>query len=331
MMWPTVELREIRAFLVLAEELHFGRTAERLEITPSRVSQLIRDLEARAGGKLFERTSRRVRLTPAGEQLRTGLRPVDQQLEQAFTVVGQAMRGVAGTLRIGMYSACNGGPHLLEIAKTFESRHPGCRVMFTHTGFGRDQLDWLRDGELDLLAMRLPLSASDVVIGPVLSVEPRVLAVATDHPLAGRDAVEVEDLADYVVTDVPSLPRDLMNAFVPPYTPSGRRLQRADSRAVAETPVRVALGEIVHPSVPSFLQYYPHPGVTAVPIRDLPSSRTALIWLAGDVSAAMLEFVRAAEDVLPTPSSPVPDAAVSDVPRISTSAGRRGMERTSAS
>ena len=53
-MWPDLELREIRMFLTLAEELHFGRTAERLGITPSRVSQTIRTLEARLGGRLFE-------------------------------------------------------------------------------------------------------------------------------------------------------------------------------------------------------------------------------------------------------------------------------------
>jgi DNA-binding transcriptional LysR family regulator len=63
-----VELREIRTFLVLAEELHFGRTAERLRVTPSRVSQTIRTLERRVGGRLFDRTSRSVRLTPVGEQ-----------------------------------------------------------------------------------------------------------------------------------------------------------------------------------------------------------------------------------------------------------------------
>ena len=67
-MWSEVELSEIRVFLGLAEELHFGRTAERLHITPSYASQLIRRLETRLGGRLFDRTSRRVRLTPLGEQ-----------------------------------------------------------------------------------------------------------------------------------------------------------------------------------------------------------------------------------------------------------------------
>jgi DNA-binding transcriptional LysR family regulator len=207
-MSSAVELREIRAFLTLAEELHFGRTAERLELTPSRVSQTIRTLETRVGGRLFERTSRRVRLTPAGEQLRLAIDSSYQQLEQAIATTQETVTGVSGTLRLGMYSTCNGGPHLIEIAKTFEARHPACRVVVTDTGWAREQVDWLVHGELDVLAMRLPLNDTRVTIGPILSNEPRVLAVAIDHPLAGRDTICIEDIADYVVTDIPTAPRD---------------------------------------------------------------------------------------------------------------------------
>lgn len=297
-MFSAVELREIRAFLTLAEELHFARTAERLELTPSRVSQTIRNLEARVGGRLFERTSRRVSLTPVGEQLRHSVRSAYEQLEQGIAATRETVTGVAGTLRLGMYSTCNGGPHLLQIAKTFEARYPACSVVVSNTGFDRDQLDWLRHGELDLLAMRLPLNHPDATIGPVLSCEPRVLAIATDHPLAGRDSVCIEDLADYTVTDVPTLPREMMDAFIPPQTPSGKRLRRVHSRGVWETPIRVALGEIVHPTVPSYLEHYPHPGVTAIPIRDLPPSQTALAWLRNDHSAKTRAFTRAASDIL---------------------------------
>ncbi|MGH3765018.1 MAG: LysR family transcriptional regulator [Pseudonocardiaceae bacterium] len=297
-MSSAVELREIRTFLALAEELHFGRTADRLGLTPSRVSQTIRTLESRIGGRLFERTSRHVRLTPAGEQLRLSASSAYQALEQAIAVAQETVTGVSGALRLGMYSTCNGGTHLVEIVKTFEARYPACSVVVTNTGFARDQLDWLRHGELDLLAMRLPLHDPTVTIGPILSAEPRVLAVATDHPLAGRESVCIEDLADYTLSDVPTLPREVMDAFIPPRTPSGKRLRRTETHAVAETPVRVALGEIVHPTVPSFLDHYPHPGVISIPIRDMPPSRTALVWLSHTRSAKTRAFARTAHDVL---------------------------------
>ncbi len=69
-MWTAVELRELRIFLVLAEELHFGRAADRLRVSQPGVSEAIRSLEVRLGGRLFDRTSRRVRLPPAGEDFR---------------------------------------------------------------------------------------------------------------------------------------------------------------------------------------------------------------------------------------------------------------------
>src|SRR5215211_9311710 len=79
-MWETVELRDLRVFLTLADELHFRRTAERLDLTPSRVSQTIRELEQKLGAQLVHRTSRRVRLTAFGERLRSEARPAYEEL-----------------------------------------------------------------------------------------------------------------------------------------------------------------------------------------------------------------------------------------------------------
>lgn len=91
-------------FLVLAEELHFGRTAERMGLTTSRVSQSIRRLEGGVGGPLFERTSRRVALTPLGARRRDDLEPGYEQLRAAHGAARDTVAGIAGTLRIGMYS-----------------------------------------------------------------------------------------------------------------------------------------------------------------------------------------------------------------------------------
>jgi DNA-binding CsgD family transcriptional regulator len=82
-MWQDVELRELRIFLTLADELHFGRTAERLGVSQPGVSEAVRILESRLGVKIFDRTSRRVRLTPAGEELKRSLLPTLAALDQA--------------------------------------------------------------------------------------------------------------------------------------------------------------------------------------------------------------------------------------------------------
>jgi DNA-binding transcriptional LysR family regulator len=295
-----VEMREIRTFLVLAEELHFGRAAERLGLTTSRVSQTIRTLEGRAGGQLFDRTSRRVALTPLGQQLREQAGPAYAQLERVLSSVREAATGVTGVLRLGMYAPVNGGPHLLQIIRKFQDRYPGCKVRVTDTGFERDQLDWLRSNDLDLLAMRLPVNDPGITIGPILSREPRILAVATSHPLAARSSVCLEDLADYPVADISTLPRELISAFLPGTTPSGRSVQRILVRTIGESLTRVALGETVHPTVQSFLEHARHPDITAVPISDLPPSETALIWLTDHTSSKINAFVQTTASILKT-------------------------------
>ena len=123
-MWETVDLRELRAFLTLADELHFGRTAERLHLTPSRVSQAIRALEHKLGVDLVYRTSREVQLTVAGERFQ---RDASAAYGQLMTVLERTQRHsgtFAGVLRLGIFSGPAAGPHLLTIIDVFTARHP---------------------------------------------------------------------------------------------------------------------------------------------------------------------------------------------------------------
>jgi len=297
-MWPEADFREIRVFILLAEELHFARTAERLGLTPARVSQLIRSLETRVGGRLFDRSSRRVRLTPTGEQLLSEIVRPYQELQEVLARARRGASGVLGTLRIGLYSLLSGGPHMTDIVRTFKTRHPGCELEFINIGYERSYREALRGGELDMLATRLPITASEVTIGPILSREERVLAVARGDTLAGRDSIGYEELADRVVSDVPAFTRDVMDSFIPPVSPYGRLLRRIPNHSAEDTMMRVALGEQVHPTVRSFLDHHGHPGVVCVPIRDLPPSETALVWLTANRRPKIDAFARAAADVI---------------------------------
>jgi DNA-binding transcriptional LysR family regulator len=96
-----LEIRELEAFVAVAEELHFGRAAERLRVTPSRVSQAVRQLERRVGGPLFERTSRRVQLTPLGRRLLDEVRPALSQLEGALREARGTTRSAREPLHVG--------------------------------------------------------------------------------------------------------------------------------------------------------------------------------------------------------------------------------------
>jgi DNA-binding transcriptional LysR family regulator len=298
-MFSTVELREIRTFLTLAEELHFGRAAERLDVTTSRVSQTIRLLETRAGGRLFDRTSRRVMLTALGEQLQCQARPAYEQLERAFVAIREVATGITGPLRIGMYTPINGGPHLLEIVRSFEADHPACPVQIIDIGLERQVMSWLYAGDLELLAIRLPVNDPALTIGPTLACEERVLAVAREHPLAAFETVSWEDVAEYPVTDPSAaIPSELADDLVPPVTSSGRSLRRIRQPNFGQVVLEVARGKLVHPTVRSFLDHHRHPGITAVPIRDLPPSQTALVWLTSNRSANIDAFAHTATNVL---------------------------------
>jgi DNA-binding transcriptional LysR family regulator len=309
-MWSGLELRDVRVFLVLADELHFGRTAERVGLTASRVSQTVQVLERQLGGLLFERTSRRVELTALGRHLRDGLTPAYAELERAWSASADLATGIAGRLRVGVYAPIAGGPILIDAVRAFADRHPACEIELIETGFARNQLDWLRRGDVDALVIRLPLHEPDVTIGPVLTDEARALVLANDHPLAGRAAVEYEELADYAVPADDTMPATVMDALIPPRTPSGRLLRRVPTRGMGEVLMRVAAGQVVHPTVASFLEHYPHPDLAIVPIVDLPRSRTALAWLTRTSSAALRAFV----DVIEKRSGAMADREDQSVP-----------------
>src|SRR5687767_11720443 len=119
-MWREVELRELRVFLALAEELHFGRTAERIGVTQSRVSQSLRALETKLGADLVRRTSRRVELTPAGEEFRARVDAALGGLEGVLEATERAGRRITRPVRLGVISAAMIGPAVQRIIEAYE-------------------------------------------------------------------------------------------------------------------------------------------------------------------------------------------------------------------
>ncbi|MFZ0091514.1 MAG: LysR family transcriptional regulator [Solirubrobacteraceae bacterium] len=299
-MWEAIDLREIRAFLTLAEELHFKRTADRLGLTQSRVSQSIRSLEQKLGSELVYRTSRRVELTAAGERFLAEVRAAHDQLVDVLRRADRSTRTPTRTLTLGLLTAASGGPLMVAIIDCFEARHPAFEVQVTELPF-RDRLEPLRRGEIDVLVARLPLNQVDLVVGPTLSRDERVLAVSRDHPLAGAAKVTIEDIADHEVTEIDGLlPSELAAAFSPLTTPGGRRIRRCRVRPrdVNELVMLIARGRAIHPTVPAFLTSFGHPGIVGVPIANLPPSESALVWLRRNPDPMVTEFGRTASAVL---------------------------------
>ncbi|MFG1708805.1 LysR family transcriptional regulator [Nonomuraea sp. M3C6] len=302
-MWSTIELHEVRVFLALAGELHFRRTAEQLHLTPARVSQVLRDLEHKTGVPLVYRTSRRVELTQFGERFR---REVGGAYEQFMNALKQwDAAGTPPLLRLGLFSD-PGVSRIAQIVKVFEQRYPGCSVQAAEVPVG-DPFGPLLRGAFDLMASWLPHGQADVVCGPILSREPRVLAVCSDHPLAARDEVSIEDLAGYEVMHFDTMPKEFHNVWIPAKTPTGRPIRHRRfsehslgdrGRMTSELLYLITIGRVVHPTVPSFANMFAHPDIVYVPIPDMPPLCSALVWRRRGSNPLLRDFVAVARDVV---------------------------------
>jgi DNA-binding transcriptional LysR family regulator len=292
-------MAEAEAFLAVAEELHFGRAAGRLHVSQPRVSRLIAALERQVGGALFERTSRRVTLTPLGEQFRGELGAAYAQLQAALDHARRAAREAAGQLRIG-FTDTTEGPPLSRLVAEFEARHPGCQLTLQEVAV-TDAYAALRTGEIDVLIHWLVVEEPDLIPGPAIDRQDRVVAVAVSHPLAGRETVSVEDLGGQPVVRPPAaFPPALWEALVPRTTPSGKPIPQAyDARSIHEVWALVARGLAVHPTVASTAQLLRRDDIVLVPVPDLPAIRLGLIWHRAFYDARIRALATTAQSIYP--------------------------------
>ncbi len=276
-MWRDIDLRELRIFLALADELHFGRTAERLGISQPGVSEAVRILESRLGVKVFDRTSRRVRLTPAGEGLKRSLVPALAALDQALTETSELSNAVRGLLRIGFVLTTE-GPALSRLIAAFQASYPACEVRLQEVDTF-DAYRALRRDDIDLLCNWLAVDQPDLTAGAAFAYYPRALAVAASHRLATRNTVSVEDLADEEVASLPpTIPPAVYDLIVPPRTPSGRPIRRTQPvQTINEILSLVARGRIVHPTS-SAVPIFNRDDIVLIPINDLPPMPLGLVW-----------------------------------------------------
>ncbi|MFI7609859.1 LysR family transcriptional regulator [Nonomuraea terrae] len=290
-----MEFRELECFVVLSEELHFARTAERLYLSPGRVSQLIRSLEARIGGRLFQRTSRRVRLTPLGERFLADLRPAYDGLESAVSRARAAAREVTGVIRVGFLATPT--DVVTGTVRVFERRHPGCVAELVEIPLS-DPFGKLRAGQVDVAFTLLPVDEPDLATGGGLNRVSHRLGLSVRHPLAGRARIGAEELAGVplIGLDGPA-PRFWHERIAPSVTPSGRPIPRAGKVATTQeglTQVALGRGGMVF-CTPSADQHG-RSDIRFVPVTGLPPSILGLAWVKAAETAAVRAFEAAAAD-----------------------------------
>ncbi|MEU9192685.1 LysR family transcriptional regulator [Streptomyces hundungensis] len=292
-----LERLEFEAFLTLAEELHFGRTAERLHVSTARISQTIKKLERQIGTPLFERSSRRVVLTDAGQRLDDDLRPAYAMIEAGLEKATNSARGVRSVLQVGFLGAA-AGQLMSEAAQLFDQRHPGWRARPREMQIV-DGLVRLRAGDVDLLVVSLPHKEPDMVTGPVLFSEARVLGVSSRHPLARRDSVSLEDLATVRMLQVAGSFPDYWRADRTPHrTPEGHPIASGpEFETLQEALTLIYADEGVFIMGAQVSRFYARPGVVYVPFSDAPPLEWASTWLLTHATPQIHAFNQAAQDI----------------------------------
>jgi DNA-binding transcriptional LysR family regulator len=196
-----VELRHLRSFLAVAEELHFGRAAARLHISQPPLSQQIRRLEDEIGARLFRRTNRRVQLTPAGRAFLAEARQAIAFAERAVGAAQRVERGELGELVIGYVMSATYGP-LPDVIRIFRKRLPEVELKLRNLRSVR-QSQALLDRQIDVGLVR-PHAADSRILYEALWREPVVVALPSDHPLAHRTVVDIVDLSTDIFLIAPA-------------------------------------------------------------------------------------------------------------------------------
>ncbi|MFD5787000.1 LysR family transcriptional regulator [Streptomyces sp. NPDC127037] len=295
-----MERYEIETFLTLADELHFARTAERLHVSPGRVSQTIKTLERRVGGPLFERSSRRVALTSVGMQLREDILPAYEQIQRAVADAAAAHAGVRGVLRVG-FTAPRSGEVLVNAGDAFSTRYSRCTVELLNVTYGA-AIAALREEQVDLLVAEPPVEEPDVYVGPVLFSKCRALVVPAGHPLARRQTVSTEDLAALPLVTAAGVSKAFGEEFFPERTPRGRYIERGPSAGGWEGVLSlIAGGKGATVSALAAGTYHVRPGIAYIPFDDARPVEYALMWRNGDTSPRLQAFIRTVVEVASVP------------------------------
>ncbi|MBK1782984.1 LysR family transcriptional regulator [Prauserella cavernicola] len=295
-----MELRYLTSFVAVAEELHFGRAATRLGMAQPPLSQQIRQLEKELGVPLFERNTRSVRLTSAGESFLDPVRRVLDDLDLAVSAAKSGGRGEYGRVSVG-FAGASSHESLPLLTRAVRAAHPGLELVMRGQTYANVALARVADGSLDLGFVRLPVTQPGVA-ARVIDEEDMVCALPSDHPLALRDAIAISDLADEPFVSFPanagSTVRDATVRVCGEEGFTPRVVQEApDSWTILAL---VAAGVGVTLTLTS-CQHIQQTGLVYRPLSG-PGHRlqVALAWRPDNPSAALRTVLAIAERALPT-------------------------------
>ncbi|WP_396911854.1 LysR family transcriptional regulator [Mycolicibacterium sp.] len=281
------ELRHLRAFAVLAEELHFGRAAERLFVTQPALTQTIRQLERGLGVDLFVRTTRAVALSPEGARLLPYVRVSTMAVDRVEVQAQRLTREQAGRLQVG-YQVGAGLTLMATVVRDFEAAYPQFTVEFAEYDFS-EPASGLDVGRTDVAFVRPPIGLEHIDV-LTLYEEPRLACVPRGHRFAHRSSVSIaEVLAEPIIAaPTPGVWRDywLLNEY------RSEPANVVSESATFESELQaVAAGRGIIVTSEASKKYFNRPNVAYVDIEGLGPCDVAIAWPRDSVHPALQPFL----------------------------------------
>jgi DNA-binding transcriptional LysR family regulator len=288
----SLELRHLRYFLAVADELHFGRAAQRVHIAQPALSQQIQKLEAEVGTTLFDRNRREVRLSPAGVAFRPFAERALADASAGAEAARRAAAGEIGHLTVGFIETAASSV-IPGAVRRFRTDRPDVGLTLRELGVGV-QLEGLHNGRLDVAIVRPPIDSEDLSLEQIAD-EGLVAAVPSTHPLAGRKRVTARAVADQPLVAltremVPGL-YDQVLALRQEEGGVGAIAQEATSIQAVLGLVAAGLGVAI---MPASVRSLSREGVEFVSIQSAHRSTMVAAWRRDDASPLVPAFLRAA-------------------------------------
>lgn len=293
-----MELRHLRYFVAVAEELNFSRAAERLHIAQPPLSQQIRNLEVELGVVLFNRTKRRVELTAPGQVFLEKVHQSIQSIEQAVEAVQRASRGEIGRLSVGFNSSATYSV-LPQILRGFRECYPQVELHL-HELTTSQQLECLHQHQIDAGILYLPIESSALKVVSILK-ERLVVAMPESHPLAVSSQLSIRALSrEPFIIPPHRLGGGLYSKIMQFFQQSGFNPTVVQEAMQLQTMISLVAGEVGVALVPASLQNLQRAGVVYRCLQELtPEVEIAIAWRQHDDGSPVLQkFVNAVRELV---------------------------------
>lgn len=295
--WSVVELHQIIVFQAVAEELHFGRAAEKLHMAQPPVSRAIAQLEKSVGARLLDRSTRKVELTPIGVQFLAATRNILNAVTDAYNVVSAAKNGDSGVINVGFAGAST---HKLvgSLSRELRRSYPNITTNLLSQNFAQAALDKMASGDIDIVLGRWDFLPPDIESRVVLE-ERLVLAVPRTHWLADFDAVSFSQLTQETFVELSAARSVLQDrllrlahaaGFEPQIVQRAPDTWTALALVSAEVGVSLTLDSVQHNTQDEFVRFIPV-------LDEAPAVELRMVWSSANSNPVLRNVIDIARKV----------------------------------